>query len=133
MDELSNIRGKLVQEAESYLLALGLQPEGTITGEDDTARIIARANVLLDKRNLQDYFLHGWDSDRSKILVFSSKPYFNFHEGFWFGRNSPFINDPASRTRISKPSWFMYELSGAAVSLFVESLDTTDSFLFDAS
>ncbi|KAG1825740.1 uncharacterized protein BJ212DRAFT_1295111 [Suillus subaureus] len=105
----------LVQEAEGCLPALGLQPDGTLSPEDDMACIIACVNAILDEKNLQDYFLHGWDTEHSKILVFSAVVYFKFHEGFWFGRNSPFLNDPAARVQISKPSWFMYELLGAAL------------------
>ncbi|KAG2361862.1 hypothetical protein BDR07DRAFT_1485437 [Suillus spraguei] len=35
--------------------------------------------------------------------------------GFWFRQNLPFLNDPAVRTRILKPSWFMYGLLGTAL------------------
>ncbi|KAG1845034.1 hypothetical protein C8R48DRAFT_678256 [Suillus tomentosus] len=116
LDELSTVRGKLVQDAEGYLSALGLQHDtSTMSEEDQTARIVARANLILDEQNLQDYFLHGWDADREKILVFSAPAYLKFHEAFWFGRSSPFLNDSTSRARISKPSWFMYELTGAAL------------------
>ncbi|KAG1896174.1 uncharacterized protein F5891DRAFT_1193408 [Suillus fuscotomentosus] len=116
LDELSTVWGKLVQDAEGYLSALGLQHDtSTMSEEDQTARIVARANLILDEQNLQDYFLHGWDADREKILVFSAPAYLKFHEAFWFGRSSPFLNDSTSRARISKPSWFMYELTGAAL------------------
>ncbi|KAG1866443.1 hypothetical protein C8R48DRAFT_672179 [Suillus tomentosus] len=115
LDELSTVQGKLVQDAEGCLSALGLQHDNKMSEEDQMARILARANLILDEQNLQDYFLHGWDADREKILVFSAPAFLNFHETFWFGRSSPFLNDSTSRAQISKPSWFMYELSGAAL------------------
>ncbi|KAG2057489.1 hypothetical protein BDR06DRAFT_969282 [Suillus hirtellus] len=116
LDELSTVQGKLVQDAEGYLLALSLQHDtSTMSEEDQMACIVARANLILDKQNLQDYFLHGWDADREKILVFSAPAYLKFHKAFWFGRSSPFLNDSTSRAWISKPSWFMYELMGAAL------------------
>ncbi|KAG2359017.1 hypothetical protein BDR07DRAFT_1379005 [Suillus spraguei] len=49
-----------------WLLALGLQPDITLMPEDDMAHIRARANTLLDEINLEDYFLNGWDAERSK-------------------------------------------------------------------
>lgn len=129
MDELPNIRGKLVQEAEGFLPALGLQPDNTLSVEDDTARIVERAEGMLNERIMHNYFLHGWDAARMKTLVFSADVYWNLHESFWFGRNSPFLNDPAARARISRPSWVMYELTGAAVCLFVKRFSGADSFL----
>ncbi|KAG2054214.1 hypothetical protein BDR06DRAFT_1007889 [Suillus hirtellus] len=115
MDELPNIRGKLVQEAEGCLPALGLQPDNTLSVEDDTARIVECSEVMLNERSMHTYFLHGWDAARMKTLVFSGDVYWNLHESFWFGRNSPFLNDPVARARISTPSWVMYELTGAAL------------------
>ncbi|KAG2357541.1 hypothetical protein BDR07DRAFT_1490576 [Suillus spraguei] len=46
LDKLLNIQGKLVQEAKTWLLALGLQPDITLTPEDDMACIRAHANTL---------------------------------------------------------------------------------------
>jgi hypothetical protein len=132
MDELPNIRGKLVQEAEGCLPALGLQPDNTLSVEDDTAHIVEHSEAMLNERNMHTY-LHGWDAACMKMLVFSSNVYWNLHETFWFGRNSPFLNDPAARARISTPSWVMYELTGAAVSLFVKHFSGTDSNLHDTS
>ncbi|KAG1747044.1 uncharacterized protein EDB91DRAFT_1079682 [Suillus paluster] len=66
---------------------------------------------MLNENDLRNYFLHGWDVDRGKILMFSAVTYFNFHQGFWFGRNSPFLDVPMSR--ILNLSWYVYELSGA--------------------
>ncbi|KAG1773361.1 hypothetical protein EV702DRAFT_1048272 [Suillus placidus] len=115
MDELPNIRGKLVQEAEGFLPALGLQPDNTLSVEDDTAHIVERSEVMLNERIMHTYFLHGWDTARMRTLVFSADAYWRLHESFWFWRNSPFLNDPAARAQISTLSWVMYELMGAAL------------------
>ncbi|KAG1822341.1 hypothetical protein EV424DRAFT_1346557 [Suillus variegatus] len=85
LDELSTVQGKLVQEAEGYLSALGLQHDTNMSKEDQMACILARANLILDEQNLQHYFLHSWDADHKKILVFLAPTYLKFHEAFWFG------------------------------------------------
>ncbi|KAG1727298.1 hypothetical protein EDD22DRAFT_961273 [Suillus occidentalis] len=124
LGELSNIQGKLVQEAEGCLPALGLQPDDNESIDEELAHILAHANIILDETNLRDYFLHGWDTECQKILVFSAKVFLDFHQAFWFGQNLPFINDAASRARISKPLWFMYKLLGAALNCVIHCATT---------
>lgn len=116
-DGLSTIRGKLVNEAERVLSSLDIYPpdDSTLSDEERIVYIQQRADLLLDDKNLSHYVLHGYDPERGKILVYSAPPYLDLHEDFWFGRNSPFI-DPQARSLISQISWFMYALTGAAVS-----------------
>ncbi|KAG2347330.1 hypothetical protein BDR05DRAFT_945105 [Suillus weaverae] len=110
-----NNHGKLVQEAKVFPPALGLQPDNTLSVEDDTACIVEHLEVMLNERIMHTYFLHGWDAACMRMLVFSANAYWRLHESFWFGRNSPFLNDPAARAQISTPSWVMYELMGTAL------------------
>jgi hypothetical protein len=116
-DGLSTIRGKLVNESERIISAVDLYPPADCALTDDEKDVYVKehAAVLLDDTNLSKYALHGYDPDREKILVFSALPFFDLHEDFWFGRNSPFL-DSQSQSLISSISWHMYSLTGAAVS-----------------
>jgi hypothetical protein len=109
-EELANVRGKLVVAAEGCLPDLGVDPKAM-------ADLQRRTNIITDETNLREYFLNCWDPVRGKVLVFSSPAFFRLHREFWFGRNSPFL-DPRWEMLIQKPSWYMYGLTGAAVSQF---------------
>ncbi|KAG2069940.1 hypothetical protein BDR04DRAFT_1118754 [Suillus decipiens] len=81
------------------------------------AHIREHLEAILNERSMHTYFLHRWDAMHMKMLVFLGNVYWNLHESFWFGQNSPFLYDPVVRAQILTPSWFMYELTGTAPEL----------------
>ncbi|KAG1908767.1 uncharacterized protein F5891DRAFT_974086 [Suillus fuscotomentosus] len=115
-DGLLSIRGKLVNEAEQVLSNLNIYPpdDSRMTNDEKKEHIRQHAADLLDNKNILEYALHSYDSDRGKTLVYSAPAFLDLHEDFWFGQNSPFL-DPQSRALISCISWHMYTLMGAAI------------------